>query len=1655
MIRKKTVSTKLLIYVLVICFLSVGFPKPSSASYTFTKSDIIDSMNAFLDAHYDEGNIVGSHFWEAAYSREALVQFYNATGLNKDKITETYNWFEATHTRDRFGNPLSWIENDGDWNDDYSWQAQFTMSAYEATQDQHMLDQAKWHFDFFYSNNVDDKYGGGMWRERSARNQKDVPTNGWAIVATELSKYYPSVKVHNNLMNTDKTYLEIAEDIYDWMKTSFMRPDGGIENSFSDGHLFWDDNLYTYNAGIFIELASNLYSLTHKETYLQDAVKAADFARVHFTNGVKQIVVYEDDVGGQGLYKPDPAGNAEIVFRGILMRGIYKLITLGHQTQYIDWLSNNAQAAFNNRSVENLTAPNWDTPYDGSDVRSTANATGLTLMAYSLMTSEQPQQLSGRVEAENAIKTGSAERRADPFASGQYYVANLNSDGAAIEFDHSIESQHLVIGYSSGMDNSKLGLYINGGRIADVHLPKTAGWSGVGAYEEVTLDINIPNDASVKLQFDQASGDVAANVDYIKLVSSLKPDKSGLEEDLNHAMNLDQTAYTAETWATLQPAIDAAVVVYNNANATQSDVDTAVGNLDAVVHALVRFKFTGKVEAELAKKYGTAYSQSDSYASGGLLAGSIDHVGSAIEFENVAAASKLLVSYASGSNNPHLSLYINGQYVQDLTFTNTGGWTGQGRYAQKTFDIDIPDGATLKIQYDTGDIAANIDYIGLTSADDSELAALIANVKNYDRLDYVPESWTALQAGLIAATNVIQAVPSQEQVDTALTSLQNVVANLQMFTGRYSGKIEAEIGKTYGTAYSQADQYASGAFLVGSIDHVGSAFEIKHSAATDKLVVSYASNSNNPHLSMYINGVYVQDLYFTKTGKWTGNGAYAQKTFDVSIPDGATFKLQFDADDVATNVDYIVISANKADLEQKIASAQAFEQQDYSQATWSALQEALTAAINVDGDQNVSQGDVDTALANLNTAILALEAPITTPEAPTGLSASAAGASVVNLSWTAVTGAEAYNVYVSDSENGIYTKLTTSPVTRTDYSHTGLSPETTYYYKVTAVNEAGESEQSAVASATTAPAPAGAPEAPTGLSAAAAGASVVNLSWTAVTGAEAYNVYSSDSEDGIYTKLTDFSVTGTVYSHMGLSPATTYYYKVTAVNGVGESEQSAVASVTTAPTPVEAPEAPTGLSATAAGTNGINLSWTAATGAEAYNVYGSASENGTYTKLTDSAVTGTVYSHTGLSPATTYYYKVTAVNGAGESEQSAVASATTDRVSGGGTTTPPVINPPVTKDPHAPVVDSSGVATMTIDQETITKAIQASNTAEIIVPKADGANAYVVKLPAGTFASGDSSKKIKVTTELGTVTVAGNTLGTDLGGVEQVNVSIAKADTNKLEKSVQAVVGNRPVVDINVYVNDSRKAWQNNESPITVEIPYSPTAAELADPEHIVVLRIGNDGGAVPVPTGKYDPATGMVTFKTTQSGQYAVALANKSFSDLNGYSWANHAIEIMASKGVINGTSANSFNPAAAIKRADFILMLVKALGLTANGDDNFADVSSGAYYAEALGIAKQIGVATGVGDNKFNPEAQISRQDMMVLVDRAMNAVQKHLVEGSNADLNQFRDKTSVAAYAEQSVATLIKNGIITGSNEKVNPQGNTTRAETAVIIYRIYNK
>ena len=229
----------------------------------------------------------------------------------------------------------------------------------------------------------------------------------------------------------------------------------------------------------------------------------------------------------------------------------------------------------------------------------------------------------------------------------------------------------------------------------------------------------------------------------------------------------------------------------------------------------------------------------------------------------------------------------------------------------------------------------------------------------------------------------------------------------------------------------------------------------------------------------------------------------------------------------------------------------------------------------------------------------------------------------------------------------------------------------------------------------------------------------------------------------------------------------------------------------------------------------------------------------------------------------------------------------------------------------------------------------------------------------------------------------------------------------------------------------------------------------------------GGGGGGGAAPTDKPDDETktdetdedeSLLLEEKVPSAGEADEVGTPQFTDLTNHAWATDAINALSADGIIRGTSETTFSPAANITRADFALLLVRAFKLTSDNTKNFADVSASDYFADELAIARNTGIVGGIGENKYAPRNNITRQDMMVIVYRALQSQSLLLEEKGDRRmavdevLSQYTDFPSVAPYAREAVSALISAGLVNGKSGRIAPLEYTTRAEVAVLLKRV---
>lgn len=168
----------------------------------------------------------------------------------------------------------------------------------------------------------------------------------------------------------------------------------------------------------------------------------------------------------------------------------------------------------------------------------------------------------------------------------------------------------------------------------------------------------------------------------------------------------------------------------------------------------------------------------------------------------------------------------------------------------------------------------------------------------------------------------------------------------------------------------------------------------------------------------------------------------------------------------------------------------------------------------------------------------------------------------------------------------------------------------------------------------------------------------------------------------------------------------------------------------------------------------------------------------------------------------------------------------------------------------------------------------------------------------------------------------------------------------------------------------------------------------------------------------------------------------NDGLSDIRGH-WAENDIKNLYEKGVINGFDDGKFCPDNAVTRAEFVKIMCRMFDLNGKGDCSFKDVSSSDWFYDAVCTAEKYGLAEG-SDGKFYPHKPITREDAAVIL-------QRFLKTEITEDIT-FADSEKVSDYAVKAIQALAGKGIIKGYDDNtINPKGEITRAETAVIIQR----
>lgn len=201
------------------------------------------------------------------------------------------------------------------------------------------------------------------------------------------------------------------------------------------------------------------------------------------------------------------------------------------------------------------------------------------------------------------------------------------------------------------------------------------------------------------------------------------------------------------------------------------------------------------------------------------------------------------------------------------------------------------------------------------------------------------------------------------------------------------------------------------------------------------------------------------------------------------------------------------------------------------------------------------------------------------------------------------------------------------------------------------------------------------------------------------------------------------------------------------------------------------------------------------------------------------------------------------------------------------------------------------------------------------------------------------------------------------------------------------------------------------------------------------------------VPAGK--------RIKLAEDGCFYDMPVNERFTDVAVNAWYTEAVSWASENKVMNGMGEDKFSPATALTRAQFVMILANIEGadLSVYKDvQSFSDVPKGRWYSEAVEWAKDKGVTSGVSDDRFAPDDNVTRQQLARFLCTYAGLRDIEMPEG--ADLSAFKDENKIADWAKDSVATAVAAGLVTGMTEDtLAPRDKATRAQISLIVKRFY--
>lgn len=289
----------------------------------------------------------------------------------------------------------------------------------------------------------------------------------------------------------------------------------------------------------------------------------------------------------------------------------------------------------------------------------------------------------------------------------------------------------------------------------------------------------------------------------------------------------------------------------------------------------------------------------------------------------------------------------------------------------------------------------------------------------------------------------------------------------------------------------------------------------------------------------------------------------------------------------------------------------------------------------------------------------------------------------------------------------------------------------------------------------------------------------------------------------------------------------------------------------------------------------------------------------------------------------------------------------------------------------------------------------------------------------------------------------------DIEKLEEIGFNNLKTDITLPEKGENGSVIVWKSSDENAIGNDGRVYRKSSVQRLTLKATLTLGGTERSVEFSASVAAKDSGGSSGGVGGGGGSSSGGsqnavLPIFTNSQTMKDAT-VTKPVFDDLTGYSWAEEAINKLYNEGIVSGRGEGKYAPGDNITRAEFVKLLCEVIDIE-EGFAQFLDVSDNDWFAPYVRRAAAGGIIYG-SDGKFKPNDSITREDMAVIISRALKLTTENAPE--------FTDSNDISEYAKAGVAALSENKIMQGDSGMFMPKKNATRAEAAMVIYTIFNR